>query len=118
MHLPFTISAGDLVRRVLIRLWSDVPNAGFGIDQTFDAGIGRWARHDPVHGLAMRAGMQTGESPTDLFFVRRSAGTKPEEVTGAHVVEYNGFRYRVLDAIDLDGRREYTRITTKQLGPL
>lgn len=110
--------AGQMNRRIWIKLWSDVPNAAFGIDQAFDTGIKRWAKHEPVHGLAIRAGMQTGESPTDLFWVRRTAGTEPESITASHVVEYNGFRYRVLDAIDVDGARKFTRITTKQLGAI
>lgn len=112
------ISAGDLNRRITIRLWADVPNVTFGIDQTFDAGIGRWAKHEPVHGLAIRAGLQTGEVPTDLFFVRAGAGTWPQDITGQHVVEYRGRRYRVMDTIDLEGARQFTRISAKDLGAI
>lgn len=112
------IGSGELNRRIKIRLWSDVPNVAFGLDPTFDAGITRWAKHEPVHGLAIRAGMQTGEAPTDLFYIRYGTGTTPHDITGAHVVEFNGHRYRVLDAIEVDGDHEFTRITTKELGPL
>lgn len=102
----------------MIRLWSDVPNTAFGIDQTFDAGLSRWAKHDPIHGLTLRAGAQTGEVPTDLFWVRYSAGTTPAEITASHVVEFNGRRYRVVDTIDVNGARSFTRITTKDLGAI
>ena len=110
------IGAGDLNRRIVIRPWSDVPNAAFGLDQTFATGLTRWAKHEPVHGLALRAGMQTGEAPTDLFFVRYGTGTTPHDITAAHVVEFAGRRYRVLDTIDVDGDHEFTRLTTKDLG--
>lgn len=54
MRLP---DSGELQRRVVIRLWADYPNATFGLDQTLDAGIERWAKVEPVYGLANRAGM-------------------------------------------------------------
>lgn len=109
-------TTGELNRRIHIRLWADMPNPGFGIDQTFDAGIWRWAKYEPVHGLAIRAGAQTGEQPTDLFYVRYAAGTRPEDITTSHVVEFHGRRYRVVDAINEDGEDKFTRISTKDLG--
>lgn len=107
---------GELDRPILLRLQTDVPNAGFGLDQTFSAGVALWAKHEPVHSLAIRAGMQTGEAPTDFFWVRRAAGTRPEDLTAAHVIDYDGQRYRVLEAIDADGARRFTRVTAKLLG--
>lgn len=108
--------AGDLNRRILIRLQTDVPNAQFGIDQTFDAGLPRWAKKEPIHSLTLRAGMNTDEAPTDLFWVRWGTGTKPTDLTAAHVIDYCGRRYRVLDTIDVDDRHEFTRISAKDLG--
>lgn len=110
-----TLTAGDLRRRIKIRTWSDVPNAAFGLDQVFDAGLTVWAKHEPIHGLALRAGAQTDEVATDLFYVRRIAGTLPHEITSAHVVEFAGRRYRVMDTLDVDGERKFTRITAKDL---
>ena len=109
---------GELDQRVKIRLWSDVPNASFGLDQTVDAGTDVWAKREPIHGLALRAGMQTGEVPTDLFFVRVQPGTAPEEITAAHVVEWRGRRYRVLDTISVGALRRFTRISAKDLGAI
>jgi len=113
-----SVLAGDLNRRIALRLLSEVPNVAFGLDQQLAAPLNRWAKHEPIHGLTLRAGKQTGEAPTDLFYIRYGTGTRPEEITGEHVIEYNGYRYRVMDAIDVDGKRQFTRITTKQLGAI
>lgn len=111
-------TAGDLNRRIQIRLQTDVPNAQFGVDQTFDAGIWRWAKKEPIHSIAIRAGMNTDEAPTDLFWVRWSTGTKPADFTASHVIDYAGRRYRVLDTIDVDDLHQFTRITAKDLGAI
>lgn len=110
--------SGELNESILIQLWSDVPNAAFGLDQTFDAGTTCFAKREPIHGLAIRAGAQTEEVPTDLFWVRARAGTRPEEITASHVVEWNSRRYRVLDAISVGPMKRFTRITTKHLGAI
>lgn len=109
---------GDLNRRILIRLRTDVPNAQYGVDETFDAGLPRWAKKEPVHSLALRAGQNTGEEPTDLFWVRWATGTKPTDLTSAHVIDYAGRRYRVMDSIDVDDLHTFTRITAKDLGAI
>lgn len=109
-------SAGELNRRVTIRLQTDVPNAGFGVDQTFDAGITRWAKVEPVHSLNIRAGMQTGEVPTHLIWVRRGTGTRAEDITAGHVVDLAGRRYRVVATINVADADVYTRIEVKDLG--
>lgn len=110
--------AGELDRRILLRLQTDVPNVSFGLDQTFSAGTALWAKHEPVHSLAIRAGMQTGEAPTDIFWVRWATGTRPHDLTAAHVIDWGGQRYRVLEAIDVNGTRRFTRITAKALGAI
>lgn len=109
-------SPGELNRRVAIRLWNDTPNGVFGVDQSFGAPLYRWAKKEPVHSLAIRSGMQTGEQPTDLFWVRIGDGTRPEDFTAAHVIELAGRRYRVVDAIDVNGAGIFCRVTTKDLG--
>lgn len=111
-------AAGELNRRIQIRLRSDVPNASFGVDETYDTGIPRWAKKEPVHSLAIRAGQNTGEEPTDFFWVRWGTGTKPTDLTSSHVIDYAGRRYRLLDSIDVDDQRRFTRITAKDLGPI
>ena len=58
IHLPTT---EQLNRRVCLKVWSDAPADDFGVTQTFDAGRKLWARVEPIYGLAIKAGMNTGE---------------------------------------------------------
>lgn len=109
---------GELKRRILLKLWTDMPNGAFGLDQTFSAGVPLWAKKEPIHSIAIRAGAQTDETPTDLFWVRWGSGTKPQDITSTHVIEFAGRRYRVIDAIDVDDARQFTRISTKDLGAI
>ena len=109
---------GELNRRIQIRIRTDVPNASFGVDETYDVGIPRWAKREPIHSLAIRAGQNTGEEPTDLFWVRWGTGTKPTDFTSSHVIDFAGRRYRLLDSIDVDDQHRFTRITAKDLGPI
>lgn len=109
---------GELNRRIHIRLRTDVPNASFGTDEVYSAGIWRWAKKEPIHSIAIRAGMNTDEAPTDLFWVRWATGTKPADFTASHVIDYAGRRYRVLDTIDVDDLHQFTRITAKDLGAI
>jgi hypothetical protein len=112
------LRAGDLTERIALRIWSDIPNSAFGIDQNFSFGQEFWCKHESVHGLNIRAGMQTGEAPTDLFFIRSGSGTKSHDITGSHVVEWRGRRYRVMDTISVGAQRNFTRITAKDLGAI
>lgn len=109
-------STGELNRRVLVRQQTDAPGAGFGITQSFSAGMTRWAKKEPVRSLEMRAGVNTGEMPTDLFWFRWGTGTKPEDFTTSHVLDHDGKRYRVLDSIDVEDARRFVRVSAKYLG--
>lgn len=115
MRLP---NSGELQRRIRLRVWTDYPNAAFAVDQKVDHGIERWAKVEPVYGLANRAGMQTGEMPTHLFWVRYAPGTRPEDLTANHVIEWNGHRYRVMDALNALDAQRFTRISAKDLGAI
>ena len=110
--------AGEYKRRIVIRVWADVPNAAFGVDQTFDEGLRRWAKKEPVHSLAIRAGAQTGEVPTHFFWVRYGTGTRPEDITTSHVIEHDDRRYRVLGSINVDDADVCTRIEAKDIGAI
>ena len=109
---------GELRERITLRLWSDAPNAAFGIDQTFAADQVRWAKHEAIHGLVLRSGVQTGDAPTDLFWIRAGTGTQPQDITASHVVEWRGRRYRVMDTITVGATHSFTRITAKDLGAI
>ena len=109
---------GEFKRRITLRVWADLPNGTFGLDQTFTPGVQLWAKKEPIHSLAIRAGAQTDEQPTDLFWLRWASGTKPQDISATHVIEFDGRRYRVIDAIDVDDAHRFTRITTKDLGAI
>lgn len=115
LMLPDT---GELNRRILIRLWTDLPNASFNVDQTFDAGISRWAKVEPIRGTATRMGVATGEDPTHFFWVRFSAGTPAEYFAQNRVIEYRARRFRIIEAQNFQDADRYIRITAKDLGAI
>jgi SPP1 family predicted phage head-tail adaptor len=107
--------SGELVRRINIRLWSDTPNAFAGVDQVVDEGVTCWAKKSPTSGVRYWGTKQIGEEATHLFWVRYQVRT-PEQVTGEHVVEHDGRRYRVLRATNVGDAQRFTMIETKDLG--
>lgn len=109
-------SAGELKRRVTLRLWTDVPNGVYGLDASYSVGTTRWAKVEPVQGLALRYGQQLTDVPTHLAWLRWGTGTKHSDITTAHVIEHEGRRLRVMDAIDLGGMQRFTRVTLKDIG--
>ncbi|WP_075795200.1 phage head completion protein [Massilia putida] len=115
LMLPDT---GELNRRIVIRRWTDAPNASFNVDQTFDVGISRWAKVEPVRGIASRMGVTTGEEPTHFFWVRFSFETPAEYFAQDRVIEYRARRYRILDAQNFQDADRFIRITTKDLGAI
>ena len=113
MKLPTT---EDFSRVVCLRRRKEVPNPDMTVDEVFDCGIRTWAKFEPVHGLTMRAEAQTAEVPTHLIWVRYREGTRPQDITAAHVFDVSGQRYRVLSAIDVDDLGRFTRVSVKELG--
>ena len=113
--------SGELVRRVTIRLWTDTPDlVTFDIDQSFSAGITRWAKIEPVVGVAYWNGKQIGEEVTHRIWVRYTPQTQPELVTPQHVIDYpaNNRRFRVVRALNVGDAQRYTLIECKDLGPI
>jgi head-tail adaptor len=109
---------GDFDKRVLIRRWQDVPDSGFGIEQTFDAGVKVWARIDPVSSGIFFGSKQTETPVTHRFTVRRSNQINEVTITGEHVIEHLSLRYRVRRTIALEGRRDRLAIDTELLGTI
>lgn len=109
---------GELNRFGKIRVWADQPNMALSLTPTYDAGLDRWMKVDPIRGLEIRAGAQTGENPTHLIWVRYCPQVQAELITRTHVVEVLGRRFRVLDAINVDDAREWVRMTVKDIGAL
>lgn len=114
--MPTDINEFD--KRVLVRRWQDVPDAGFGIEQTFDAGVRLWAKVDPVSSGIFFGSQQLEQAVTHRFTVRRSSQITEATITAEHVVEYAGQRYRVKRTIALEGRRERVALDTELLGAI
>lgn len=109
---------GELNRLGKVKAWADQPNIMLSLDQTFGAGLDRWMKVDPIRGLSVRAGEQVGEQPTHFIWMRYSQQVRAELITETHVVEVNGRRFRVIDAINVGDAREFVRVTAKDIGAI
>ena len=109
-------STGELNRRVLIRRWTSQANVSMGITETFDAGIARWAKIQPVSGAAFWGGEQTEEKVTHRVWLRWANDTQPDDITQQHVVDYKNQRYRVLRSVNVEDADQFTMLEVKLLG--
>ncbi len=110
--------AGDLNRRIVIKLWTDTPDLGFAVTETFSTAFTVWAAVQPVGLAVYQASMQIDNAITHRFIVRRQASTlEAKTITNKHVVEYNSFRFRVKRVAELADEREFIVIETEQLEP-
>ena len=111
---------GELTRQVIIRLWTDTANAGFSIDHTYDIGITRWAKIEPVAPMAFWNGEQIDEKPTHKIYVRYASGSRPEDINQQHVVDWPlmNQRFRILRALNMMDAQRYTLLECKLLGPI
>lgn len=115
MNLP---EASEFNKRVRIREWQDVPAIGTGIDQTVDNGVPAWASLTPT-GAALFYGTQQVETTvTHRLKTWRTARVNALVITGAHVVEHAGIRYRVKRATDLDEDGAFVQLDLEQLGAI
>lgn len=111
--------AGDLNRTATIRQWQDVPNVAFGLDPQYDAGVTCKANVEPVGGALFYGSQQVEAAVTHRIIVRRMPGkTDPASITGEHVVEVGGMRYRVKRVTDINGARRFTAIEAEELGAI
>lgn len=111
---------GELVRRVKIRRWYDNADSDFGIQQDHDTGLDRWAKIEPVSGSAYWGSKQISETMTHRIWVRWGTGTKPQDITGQHVVDYpnENQRFRVLRTTNVGDAQRFTMIEVKLLGEI
>lgn len=110
---------GELDRRILVRQWQDVPAAlGPGIDQTYDAGVPAWARIEPTGAAIFYGTAQVETGVTHRAITWRTGQLNDRTVTGGHVVECEGVRYRVRRATHLDQGRQFLLIDLEQLGAI
>lgn len=111
-------TAGALDRRVTLRRWQDIPNAAFGVDQTYDAGVTVWASIEPVGSAIFWGTQQIENGVTHRVTARRSSAINELTVTGEHVVEHGGLRYRVKRASDLNGAGRFVVLEVEALGAI
>lgn len=109
---------GELQRRVIVRLWTDKANAGFAITDSEDTGLTRWAKLEPVNGIAAWGAKQIEEGITHRVWLRWGTGTKPADITGQHVIDYpaENRRFRVVRATNTGDAQRFTMVECKDLG--
>lgn len=111
-------AVGELNRLVTVREWQDMPSMDGGISQTFDAGKKAWAKLVPV-GAALYYGTQQVEAGvTHRLETWRTSRLNERTVTGAHVVECEGLRYRVRRATAMDQERQFLLVDLTELGAI
>ncbi|MEZ2293091.1 hypothetical protein [Variovorax sp. RCC_210] len=106
---------GELDRLVKIRLWSDSASSGFAIDQQFDPGQDAWARIDPAGSALFYGTQQIEPGMTHRLATWRSSTINALAITGRHVVEHEGIRYRVRRVTDINGRKDFVLMDLEQL---
>lgn len=109
---------GEFDKRVRIRRWQDQPDGFTGIDQTVDAGVQAWARIDPVGSALFYGTAQVETTVTHRLATWRTASVNADTITGEHVVEHGGMRYRVRRATDINGQRAFVLLDLEQLGTI
>ena len=118
-------AAGDLNRRVAIRLRTDIPADDMGVDSEFSEIKPRWAKIEPVGTGVYSAGVQTGNKVTHRIWIRALPGvTEAHEVV--HVTHLSGAPvfsvvegspiYRIKRNADLNGGRRFTLLEVEELG--
>ena len=65
--------------------------------------------------LSVRCTINSSQS---WIWIRYTPTTRPQDITASHVFDWQGRRYRVLDAINVEDRQRYTRVSVKDLGAI
>jgi len=114
------MAAGKLDKLVRIRAWQDMPDAGFGIEQTFDAGVDAWAEIKPTKGAVYYGAKQVGNEVTHLIVMRISSTVQESTVTPNHVIDETkaGLRYRVKRAMNAEGKGRFLHVECELLGAI
>lgn len=107
---------GELDRLVRIRPWSDVGATGFKIEQVFAEGQEAWARIEPAGSALFYGTQQIEAGTTHRLATWRTSTLNALTITGKHVVEHEGMRYRVKRATDINGRKEFLLLDLEQIG--
>ncbi|WP_417252748.1 head-tail adaptor protein [Castellaniella sp.] len=110
VDFPFP-SAGELDRRVQIRLRQDVPVGLAGLAEQHPVVFTRWASLKPVGTAVWAASVQTDERVTHRCIVRWIDG-----ITDSHEVVHRDRVYRVRRCAELRGERRFLVMEVEELG--
>ncbi len=113
MQIP---DAGELNRRIKIRLQDDIPNMASGLIETYADLAQVWAKYQPVGTGIYFGSKQIDDSITDRFYVRRSSTVTEKTVTANHVIDMGNERFRVKRVSDIDGKRRMLVVDVESLG--
>ncbi|MCK9389769.1 MAG: head-tail adaptor protein [Sulfuritalea sp.] len=102
--------------RATIKGWQDMPAMGGGITQTFDAGQPAWAKREPLGNAIFFGTKQVDEAVTDRFIIRRTPALTDRTITGEHVIEGEGQRFRVKRVSALNGGNKFVVIEAELIG--
>lgn len=105
-------SAGELDRRITLRLRSDVPASNQGLDSLFTDQKKRWAKIEPVGTAVYANGVQT-----DVKITHRVTFYYLKGMSESHEVVHGSTVYRVRRVTDMNGKRRYTLLEVEELGP-
>jgi SPP1 family predicted phage head-tail adaptor len=105
-------SAGELDRRITLRLRTDVPAPDLGLDSLFAGQKKRWAKIEPVGTAVYASGVQTDVKITHRVTIYYLKG-----MSESHEVVHGTTVYRVRRVTDMNGKRRYTLLEVEELGP-
>ena len=104
-------SAGELDRRITLRLRSDIPAPDLGLDSLFTDQKKRWAKIEPVGTAVYANGVQT-----DVKITHRVTLYHLKGMSDAHEVVHGGSIYRVRRVADMNGGHRFTLLEVEELG--
>ncbi|WP_282412242.1 phage head closure protein [Pseudomonas sp. PS01299] len=105
-------SAGELDRRITLRLRADIPAPDQGLDSLFTDQKKRWAKIEPVGTAVYANGVQT-----DVKITHRVTFYYLKGMSESHEVVHGDTIYRVRRVADMNGNRRFTLLEVEELGP-
>lgn len=104
-------ASGELNRRILVRLRTDLPSGDAGLASAFSGEVRRWAKIEPVGTAVFVGGIQTDLKVTHRITFRTLVG-----MTEDHEVVHGSKVYRVKRVADLNGAGRFTMLEVELLG--
>lgn len=104
-------SAGELNRRITLRLRTDIPALHQGLESLFTEQKKRWAKIEPVGTAVYANGVQT-----DMKITHRVTFYYLKGMSESHEVVQGGTVYRVRRVADMNGNRRFTLLEVEELG--